>query len=45
MAADKNDPGKADDVNVSRREFIACSAAVGLVAATGPSFAATPAVV
>ncbi len=45
MAADKNDPGKADDVNVSRRDFIARSAAAGFVAATGPSFAAALAVV
>ena len=41
MAAGKHDPAKADEANVSRRDFIARSVAAGLVAATGQSFAAT----
>ena len=41
MASRKNDPAKADEANVSRREFIARSVAAGLVAAAGQSFAAT----
>ena len=41
MAAGKHDPTKADEANVSRRDFIARSVAAGLVAATGQSFAAT----
>jgi len=40
MAADKRDPTKADEANVSRRDFIARSVAAGLVAATGQPFAA-----
>src|SRR5215472_3273847 len=40
MAAGKHDPTKADEANVSRRDFIARSVAAGLVAATGQSFAA-----
>lgn len=41
MAAGKHDPTKADEANVSRRDFIARSVAAGLVAATRQSFAAT----
>lgn len=41
MAADKHDPAKPDEANVSRRDFIARSVAAGLVAATRQSFAAT----
>src|SRR5262252_3919451 len=40
MATGKHDPAKADETNASRRDFIARSVAAGLVAATGPSFAA-----
>ena len=45
MTTDKHDPENAQTANVSRRDFIARSVAAGLVAATGPSFAATLAVV
>jgi len=45
MAAGKDDPTKTDETNVSRRDFIARSVAAGLVAATGPSFAAAHEVV
>jgi carboxymethylenebutenolidase len=45
MTTDKHDPENAQTLNVSRRDFIARSVAAGLVAATGPSFAATLAVV
>src|SRR6516164_6991379 len=41
MAADKRDATKADETDMSRRDFIARSVAAGLVAATGHSFAAT----
>jgi len=41
MATGKHDPTKADETNVSRRDFIARTVAAGLVAATGQSFAAT----
>ena len=40
MAADKLNPTKADETDLSRRDFIARSVAAGLVAATGPSFGA-----
>src|SRR5215475_5907011 len=40
MATGKRDPTKADETDMSRRDFIARSVAAGLVAATGPSFAA-----
>jgi carboxymethylenebutenolidase len=39
--ARKHDPTKAEETNVSRRDFIARSVAAGLVAATGQAFAAT----
>ncbi|HEX4522777.1 MAG TPA: dienelactone hydrolase family protein [Casimicrobiaceae bacterium] len=45
MTTDKHDPENAQTLNVSRRDFIARSVAAGLVAATGPSFAAPLAVV
>ena len=45
MTTDKHDPESAQALNVSRRDFIACSIAAGLVAATGQSLAATLAVV
>ena len=45
MTTDKHDPENAQTLNVSRRDFIARSVAAGLVAATGPSFATTLAVV
>jgi carboxymethylenebutenolidase len=45
MTTDRHDPENAQTANVSRRDFIARSVAAGLVAATGPSFAATLAVV
>jgi carboxymethylenebutenolidase len=45
MTIDEHDPENAQTPNVSRRDFIARSVAAGLVAATGPSFAATLAVV
>lgn len=40
MAAGKRDPTKADETNISRRDFIARSVAAGFVAATGQPFAA-----
>jgi len=45
MTTDKHGPENAQTLNVSRRDFITRSVAAGLVAATGPSFAATLAVV
>lgn len=45
MSTDKHDRENAQPANVSRRDFIARSVAAGLVAATGPSFAAALAVV
>ena len=45
MTADKDDSENAPTANVSRRDFIARSAAAGLVAATGQPYAATLAVV
>jgi carboxymethylenebutenolidase len=45
MTTDKHDSENAQTLNVSRRDFIARSVAAGLVAATGPSFAAPLAVV
>jgi carboxymethylenebutenolidase len=41
MATGKHDPTTVEEINVSRRDFIARSVAAGLVAATGHSFAAT----
>ena len=41
MAPGKDDPTRADETNLSRREFIARSVAAGLVAAAGQAFAAT----
>jgi len=45
MSTDKHDLEDAQTAKLSRRDFIARSVAAGLVAATGPSFAAALAVV